>query len=81
MSALIRVGPSMTLPIDAVTQTMAILAVRGAGKSYTAGVIAGEMLRLHQQVVVLDPTGAWYGLRSNAAGMNRIEPTAIASSP
>jgi uncharacterized protein len=36
--------------------------------SYAAQVEAEELLELGQQIVVLDPTGAWWGLRSAADG-------------
>ena len=57
-------GNAFTLPIEAVTQTFGILAKRGVGKTYTASVMAEEMLAAHQQIVAIDPTGAWWGLRS-----------------
>ena len=55
----LNVGDNLHLPLDFVTQTQAILAKRGAGKSYCASVQAEEMLKARQQVVVIDPTGAW----------------------
>jgi hypothetical protein len=58
------IGAGVSLPADAVTQTFAILAKRGVGKSYTASVLAEEMLKASQAIVALDPTGAWWGLRS-----------------
>lgn len=61
-------GKAFTLPLEFTTQTAAILAKKGSGKSYTASVIAEELLANNQQVVVLDPTGAWWGLRSSADG-------------
>lgn len=60
----IHIADGFAMPIEAVTQTFAILAKRGAGKTYTARVMAEEMLRARQQIVALDPTGAWWGLRS-----------------
>jgi DNA helicase HerA-like ATPase len=57
-------GKPFTLPIEAVTQTFAILAKRGVGKTYTASVMAEEMLAAGQPIIAIDPTGAWYGLRS-----------------
>lgn len=68
MDVTLRISDSLQLPIDFVTQTQAILAKRGVGKSYTASVQAEEMLKAHQQVVIIDPTGAWWGLRSSADG-------------
>jgi hypothetical protein len=64
----LRVSPDLTLPLDAVTQAIGILARRGAGKTYTASVLVEEVVKAHQPVVVLDPTGAWWGLRSSADG-------------
>lgn len=62
------ISKDFSLPIGSVTQTFAILAKRGVGKTYTGSVMAEEMLSQHQQIVVLDPTGAWHGLRSSANG-------------
>lgn len=55
-------------PIDLMTQKIAILARTGAGKTNTATVIAEEVLDAKQQVVVLDPKGDWWGLRSSPDG-------------
>jgi hypothetical protein len=41
----LRLGPGFFLPLDAVTQTFAILAVKRAGKSNAAVVMAEEMHR------------------------------------
>src|SRR6266571_1279755 len=60
----LHISEDISLPTDAVTQTFAILAKRGTGKTYTASVLAEEMLKASQQIVALDPTGAWWGLRS-----------------
>jgi len=64
----LKLSDSLTLPVDAVTQTFAILAKRGAGKTYTAAVLAEELLKARQQVLIIDPTGASWGLRSAADG-------------
>ncbi len=60
----LRLGNGFSLPFESVTQTFAILAKRGVGKTYTASVMAEEMLKAGQQIVAIDPTGAWWGLRS-----------------
>ena len=65
---MIQLSKSLGLPLEAVTQTFAILAQRGAGKSYTASVMAEDMLAAHQRVCILDPTGAWWGLQASADG-------------
>ena len=57
-----------TLPLELVTSTQAILARKRSGKSYTASVEAEELLKQHQQIAVIDPTSAWWGLRSSSNG-------------
>lgn len=64
----LHLSGELKLPIDAVTQRISILGRTGTGKSYTAGVLVEEVLKARQQVVVLDPKGDWYGLRSSANG-------------
>lgn len=64
----LRLAPHLTLPLDAVSRTFGILAVRGAGKSNTAAVMAEEMFAAGLPFVVIDPVGSWYGLRSSADG-------------
>ena len=43
MPRTLNVSPDLQLPADAVTQTFALLAVRRAGKSNAAAVMAEEM--------------------------------------
>jgi DNA helicase HerA-like ATPase len=64
----LHLGKGLTLPLDAVSRTFGILAVRGAGKSNTAAVMAEEMFAAGLPFVVIDPVGSWYGLRSSADG-------------
>jgi hypothetical protein len=64
----LNLSEDLKLPLEAVTQTFAILAKRGVGKTYTGAVLVEEMLRAAQQVVVVDPVGVWWGLRSSADG-------------
>jgi DNA helicase HerA-like ATPase len=56
-----KISNTFSLPLDFVTSTQAILAKKGSGKSYTASVQAEELLEAHQQIVAVDPTGAWSG--------------------
>jgi hypothetical protein len=56
------------LPLKFVTQTQAILAKKRVGKSYAASVQAEELLDAGQQIIVIDPTSAWWGLKSSADG-------------
>lgn len=73
----LSLAQNFALPDDAVTQTIAILARRGAGKTYTAKVLAEEMIERALPVVILDPVGVWWGLRSNAAGTGAGYPVTI----
>ena len=64
----LTIAPDLQLPIEAVTETFAILAKRGKGKTNTAVVMAEEMIGADLPVVVIDPIGVWWGLRSDAKG-------------
>lgn len=63
-----RDGQPFTLPPNVLTHTMAILAKKGAGKTYTASVIAEEFAKQGLPFVVLDPVGVWWGIRSAKDG-------------
>lgn len=65
---MLRVSESLSLPPEAVTQTFAILAKRGVGKTYTAAVMVEEMVKAQLPVAVVDPIGVWWGLRTAADG-------------
>ena len=64
----IRLGKAVELPLDAATETFALLAKRGAGKTYAALKLAEGMLDAHIQVVAIDPVGKWWSLRLAADG-------------
>lgn len=67
-AARLDVGPGLQLPLEAVTQTFGLVGKRGVGKTHGAAVLAEEMLEHKLQVVILDPIGVWWGLRSSADG-------------
>lgn len=73
----LHLSNDLSLPIEAVTQRISILGRTGSGKSYTAAVLVEEVLKAHQQVVVLDPKGDWWGLRSSANGKSAGLPITI----
>lgn len=73
----LHLSKDLKLPLDAVTQTFAILAMRGVGKTHTASVFAEEMSEAGLPFVVLDPTGAWWGLRAGADGKSPGYPVTI----
>jgi hypothetical protein len=73
----LHISPTLALPLDFVTSTQAILAKKGKGKTYKAAVQAEELLDAHQQIVAIDPTGAWWGLRASADGKSAGYPVTI----
>ncbi len=68
MTKKLVLGSDLALPLDAVTHTFGLLAVRGAGKSNAAAVMAEAMYAASLPFVVVDPVGSWWGLRSSADG-------------
>lgn len=74
---MLTIAENLKLPLDAVTQTFAILAKRGAGKTYTAAVLTEELLKAGLHVVVVDPIGVWWGLRSSADGKHEGLPITV----
>lgn len=64
----LKISETLSVPVEAVTQTFADLGIRGSGKTNTGVVIAEEMLKAGQQICALDPTDAWYGIRSSRDG-------------
>lgn len=73
----LQISDNLSLPLEFITSTQAILAKRRVGKSYTASVQAEEMLKAKQQIVCVDPTGAWWGLKASADGKGAGFPIAI----
>lgn len=65
---ILRLAKDLTMPPSAITETFALLAVRGAGKSNTGAVMAEEMFKARLPFVVIDPVRAWWGLRSSRDG-------------
>lgn len=63
----LRVSPELALPVDAVTQTFVVFGKKGSGKTNTAVVLAEEMFPL-APFAVLDPIGAWWGLKASFDG-------------
>jgi uncharacterized protein len=74
----LRIAPGLELDADYVAGgTFALLAKKGAGKTYTGRVMAEEFWKAKVPFVVLDPMGAWWGLRSSADGKGEGIPVAI----
>ncbi len=68
---------TLNIPINAATKTFAILAKRGAGKTYTAGVLAEEFSKQNIPFVVFDPIDVWWGLRLDKTGKNKGLPVVV----
>lgn len=71
MSQSLKLAPGLELPLDVVTRRTAIVGQTGTGKTSTAVVMVEEAHEAGARYVVLDPTGAWYGLKSSADGEGR----------
>ncbi len=68
---------SHQIPLNGVTKSYAILAKRGAGKSYTGAVMAEEMYKNNIPFVVFDPIDVWFGLRVDKDGKNKGLPIVV----
>lgn len=64
----LRIGPGFTLPLDAITTSTGTFGIRGSGKTNTNVVMVEEFLEHGLQVAILDPTDAWWGLKSSKDG-------------
>lgn len=64
----LKISKEISLPLDVVTQTIAILAKRRAGKSYTMRRLAEQLLEAGEQIILIDPKGDQWGIRSSADG-------------
>lgn len=57
------------IPDEALTQNIAVLGKNGSGKTYaTKSAIVERLLGDGRRVGIIDPTGAWWGLRSSRDG-------------
>lgn len=67
----------VAIPDAALSQHIAILGKTGSGKTYAAKGVAERILSEGGRVCVIDPTGAWHGLRSSATGKSGGFPVVI----
>lgn len=68
---------SIQIPKVAATKAFALLAKRGAGKSYTGAVMAEEFAKHNIPFVVFDPIDVWWGLRLSANGKGKGLPIVV----
>jgi hypothetical protein len=64
----LRLSQRLTLPLDAMRQTFAVIAPRGGAKTHPATVLVEEMVADGMPVVILDPRGIWHALRRATDG-------------
>lgn len=68
MSRSLKLSESISLPLDAVTQTFLIVGKRGSGKSNTAARFVEQLHHARLPFVVLDPVDTWWGLKAGREG-------------
>lgn len=64
----LKLGKGLSLPLDVVTRRTAIVGQTDTGKTSTAVVMTEEAHAAGAQAVVIDPSGAWWGITSSADG-------------
>lgn len=64
----LKLSTDLSLPADAAVQKFAWLGISGSGKTYGCGKLVEVLIEHHNQVVVLDTIGNWWGLRLAANG-------------
>jgi hypothetical protein len=63
-----KISDSLSLPEDSALWTFADLAIKGAGKTYAACILAEEMVNAGIPIIALDGLGIWWGLRVGIDG-------------
>lgn len=63
-----EISKKLSLPDDAARWTFADLAIKGAGKTYAASVMAEEFVKNGVPIIAIDPLGIWWGLRVGIDG-------------
>lgn len=73
----LHVGQGLSLPLQMMTQSAVVYGTRGSGKSTLGRKIAEEVANQGQRFCAVDPTGAWWGLKSSASGTDVGLPVVI----
>jgi Helicase HerA, central domain len=74
---LLNLASNLSLTPDAARRVFAFLAMRGAGKTWAAAVLAEEMLKAGVPIIVLDPMGVWWGLQVGFDGKGKGLPVVV----
>lgn len=64
----LQIASDMELPINTVTQSIAIVAQRGSGKTYLSKVVVEEFLKKGLPFIIIDLMGVFWGLQATAGG-------------
>lgn len=72
---------SHLLPPKALEAHIAVLGKTGSGKTYAAKGLVETLINDGRRVCVIDPTGAWWGLKSSASGKSAGLPVTIFGGP
>jgi hypothetical protein len=64
----LQIASDMELPINTITQSIAIVAQRGSGKTYLSKVVVEEFSKRGLPFVIIDLMGVFWGLRATAGG-------------
>lgn len=67
----------MKLPQGAINQHVAIVGKTGSGKTFAAKGIVEDLLAAGERCCIIDPTGAWWGLRASADGKKDGYPVVV----
>jgi signal recognition particle GTPase len=68
MSKTLHISDDVKLPLEMAAEAACIVGVRGSGKTNTARAMAEELFEAGIPICVIDPTDAWWGLRSTRDG-------------
>lgn len=72
-----RISASLTLPVETSRRVFSFLAMRGAGKTYCASVLAEEMLKVGVPIIIIDPMGIFWGLQVGRDGKGKGYPIVV----
>jgi hypothetical protein len=68
-----KITDTVSLSEDALATMLAIVGRTGTGKSYTAKGIVEKLIEARRRLCIVDPTGAWWGLRLDSSGKKPSE--------
>ena len=65
------------IPDGILSQHSAVIGRTGSGKTFAAKGLCERILRMNRRVCIIDPTGAWWGLRSSSDGKSPGFPVVV----